>query len=532
MKLFGKKDSGSTPSSPTTSSGKNSSPRIDPFQIKNTSSSSPTPFNIYNEYNLKIWKEGYLIKEGRLVKSWKRRYFVIKGSTLSYYKNEKKNENDLKGKMDLKGAKVFYLGDSDNYDFLAKSNVFNTVLEDEYESEDDDDEEEETQASNSNNLTDSPTISTNMLKKSNIAAQKQKIENGLFKYKLCVIASDRELFMAAPSAEVAKDWCKRIRACIFVEDYFVDCKTFNCDRPLLNVVTLLTSMGMKEIDDSDNKKTNEKQVQQGNEQETTYDVLNLEKEDPFTISDLKALSTTCIQSTRIALTSLSITNCNVGDEHCKLLAHSLADNQTINRLDLSHNNISCLGISDLIDGLFINTTLKRLLLSHNNISDLGCVFLSDLLMGNTSIIKVDLSYNKIQKDGAKALNRAIANSPILKALNLGHNNIGDEGCANLADGLKQNSTLEKLDLSFNKIGSVGLTTLCMEGLIFNRGLKDLSFRGNVFDVKGANSITKALIDHKTLKRIDCGDNDTGCTAQLSSLLTTKYMVGKLVMKKK
>lgn len=30
------------------------------------------PFDIYSEYNDKVWKEGFLIKEGRLVKSWKK----------------------------------------------------------------------------------------------------------------------------------------------------------------------------------------------------------------------------------------------------------------------------------------------------------------------------------------------------------------------------------------------------------------------------------------------------------------------------
>lgn len=57
------------------------------------------------------------MKEGRRVKSWKRRYFVLRGGKLSYFKNENKNENDLKGSMEIEGCEAKYIGqrtDDDN----------------------------------------------------------------------------------------------------------------------------------------------------------------------------------------------------------------------------------------------------------------------------------------------------------------------------------------------------------------------------------------------------------------------------------
>ncbi|KAF0981341.1 hypothetical protein FDP41_012601 [Naegleria fowleri] len=486
------------------------------------------PFDIYSEYNDKVWKEGFLIKEGRLVKSWKKRYFQIKGSVLTYFKSAKKNESDVKGRMDLKGAQVYYLGDVSSYDSFFQTMRFNTVLENE---EIDSDDEEE--APNANNSSFNSSNANNTTGNNAVAIQR-KLESNAYKYKFCVIAADRELFMAAASIQDAKDWVKRIRACIFVEDYFVDCKSCGVERPLLSVVMLLTSVASMDATEEE-KKSAQLMGAVDDSRHSDIETLVLQHEDPFTISDLKALTTTCIQSTRVNLKSLSITHCGIGDEHLRLLAHGMADNQTITTLDLSHNFISDFGICDLIDGLFLNVTLKRLSFSHNSIGDVGCVYLSDLLLGNVSIKKLDISYNRIGANGAKSLSKALISNTLLRVLDLGHNNIGNEGCSSLAEGLKQNKTLETLDLSFNSIGSDGLTRLCNEGIIYNRGLKDLSLHGNAFDNAGAKSLVKALIDHKTLKRVDCGENSqigTEGIITLAQTLTTKYMVGKLVMRSK
>ena len=442
---------------------------------------------------------------------------------LTYFKNAKKNENDVKGRMDLKGAQVYYLGDIQNYDSFFQTIRINTVLDNEDLDSDDEDEETNTKGSNSSSANNESSAGGGDQSKI-----QRKLESNAYKYKFCVIAADRELFMAAPSMQDAKDWVKRIRACIFVEDYFVDCKICGVERPLLSVVMLLTAVAAIDTSSDEDKENDAKR-------ESNIEKLVLEGEDPFTISDLKALTTTCIQSSRVSLKSLSIVNCNVGDEHLKLLAHGLADNQTITSLDMSFNLISDFGICDLIDGLFINITLKRLTLSHNNIGNVGCVYLSDLLLGNVSLKRLDISYNRVGSDGAKSISKALCSNSLLKRLDLGHNNIGDEGCSALAEGLKANKTLATLDLSFNAIGSEGLIRLCNDGILYNRGLKDLSLHGNPFDNAGAKSLVKALIDHKTLKRVDIGNNEkigVDGIGTIAQTLTTKYMIGNLVMRRK
>lgn len=42
--------------------------------------------NLQLEKSDEVTKTGYLVKQGRLVKNWKRRYFVLHNYRLSYYK--------------------------------------------------------------------------------------------------------------------------------------------------------------------------------------------------------------------------------------------------------------------------------------------------------------------------------------------------------------------------------------------------------------------------------------------------------------
>lgn len=48
---------------------------------------------------------GYFIKEGHVRKTWKRRWFVLKGSTVTYYKTEQ--DKGARGKIKLKKARVY-----------------------------------------------------------------------------------------------------------------------------------------------------------------------------------------------------------------------------------------------------------------------------------------------------------------------------------------------------------------------------------------------------------------------------------------
>jgi len=56
------------------------------------------------ENHVQLRKEGWLAREDRSGKSWRRRYFVLNGATLSYYDSDKKYEGSLRGALTLSGT--------------------------------------------------------------------------------------------------------------------------------------------------------------------------------------------------------------------------------------------------------------------------------------------------------------------------------------------------------------------------------------------------------------------------------------------
>ena len=83
-------------------------------------------------------------------------------------------------------------------------------------------------------------------------------------------------------------------------------------------------------------------------------------------------------------------------------------NRICSYLDLSHNNISDVGATDLAQALHHNSTLKELYLSHNNISDAGATALAQALHHNSTLNILILHGNDgIGEEGSRQLVQAL-----------------------------------------------------------------------------------------------------------------------------
>ncbi|CAF1579343.1 unnamed protein product [Adineta ricciae] len=141
------------------------------------------------------------------------------------------------------------------------------------------------------------------------------------------------------------------------------------------------------------------------------------------------------------------------DKDMKLIADYIINKKkALTTLSLSNNEIGAEGMQYLSSVLRQNTTLSLLFLPNNKIGDKGVQYLSDVLRQNTTLIELDLGGNQIGDKGAQYISDVLRQNTTLTKLLLFGNQIGDKGAQCLSDSLQQNTTLEELNLYNNQIG--------------------------------------------------------------------------------
>jgi Ran GTPase-activating protein (RanGAP) involved in mRNA processing and transport len=456
---------------------------------------------LIDDYRNKLWKEGWLIKEGQKVKNWRKRYFVLRGSKLYYFKNDKKLESDLKGTFDIYGCEVRYRGErKQTNDEEGKGG-----------GDSDDSDEEKFQIDLTPNTPvlgpGTPVISIQDSTGVQTSISVQSVTNnnsiGAFKYKFSLEKDERTLYVCSTDMEDVKIWMKNIQNSVNVENYFKACEKHGT-KPLFGVVKVLTDDSVKTL---------------------------IVRDELFIVDSIQALSD--VISRNKVLKKITLMNCHLTDNIMKIIACGIAQNEELITLDLTNNRISDLGIIELFTALYINITIQEINLSGNFIQQEGAYHLSELLKANISLTNVDLSNNDIQKEGCQFIAQCLMENTSLVELNLGNNNIGDEGSKYLSEGLKWNKSLKKLSLPKNAIGSQGLTYLCESIGSNNSGsLNDLNLQDNLIDAKGVISLVNVLKENKNISRVDLGNNkNIGTTgiAALAEALKSRYQISNLVM---
>ena len=209
------------------------------------------------------------------------------------------------------------------------------------------------------------------------------------------------------------------------------------------------------------------------------------------------------------LKKLVLSDNDIGDVGAKALAEVLNCKTILEELDLSDNNIGNVGVDALAQAIGSNTDLKKLALSGNHVGDVGAKVLAEVLKYNTILEELDLSDNNIGNVGADTLTQAIGSNTDLKKLALSRNHVGDVGAKVMAEVLKHyNTSLEELYLSCNGIGDVGAEALA-EAIVSNTALKILYLsHNNVGDI-GAKALAEALNCNTILEELDLSETKIG-----------------------
>ena len=266
--------------------------------------------------------------------------------------------------------------------------------------------------------------------------------------------------------------------------------------------------------------------------------------------------TKCLQNnTKLQLLKLK----NITKEGLK----PIFDVKTLQKLDLSNNNLSDDGAAILSDGLKSNNTLLELNISQNSIADKGAQEIAKAILINSSLQNIDISKNYISSEGLLYFMEAVNNNCTLQIVNITHNNVTRSGFTNikqcienlqhpiqiiaswneiisygilvtkiyktctpgttkddvssfknydpdhlvtlLSECLKEDVTLLKLDLFSKKITSEGAKKIG-EAIQVNKALQKLYISGNTISDDGAAAISDGLKSNNSLQELYMSNN--------------------------
>jgi hypothetical protein len=150
------------------------------------------------------------------------------------------------------------------------------------------------------------------------------------------------------------------------------------------------------------------------------------------------------------LLTVSFTSNRVGNQGAADISQALLLNTTVTSLDLSDNEIGNDGVSVIAEALQTSASLRALSLRQNLLGRAGLRSLAAAISANPQLEDLDLSMNDLSVDGGSALAMLVAGGSSLRRLCL-HRCIVDT-MAPVVDAIVQGAPLlEDLDLSGNKL---------------------------------------------------------------------------------
>lgn len=212
------------------------------------------------------------------------------------------------------------------------------------------------------------------------------------------------------------------------------------------------------------------------------------------------------------LRSLDVSDNNVTSRGITQLATALATNGTLTSLRLADNKVGRKGARDLAAALrSSNWTLALLDLRGNGINDEAARSLAAVLRHNTTLTTLELARNSVGGSGAQALGEALRNNEHLRVLDLASNNLDRGGALAVASMMDANASLRELDLADNHLADDGVLPIA-QGLKRNVGLTSINLSSNKITSNGGVKVASMLKANRSLRVVDLSRNLLGSNA--------------------
>lgn len=190
------------------------------------------------------------------------------------------------------------------------------------------------------------------------------------------------------------------------------------------------------------------------------------------------------------ITSLNLQSMRLGDEGADVVARMLKCNRNLTKLNISHNNITHLGLQKIVNSLkgygikililrnIRNFPKEKMELPETQFEILEitkCIV--EIIQENNSITHLDLSDNDFFSVACvKLISEALKAKNQLISFGFSGNNINDEGCKFISEAIRSHQNLAKFYIDSCDFGIYGLKHL-REGLSNHKRLRCLSIKG-------------------------------------------------------
>eukprot|EP00002_Diphylleia_rotans_P039621 TRINITY_DN9225_c0_g1_i1.p1 TRINITY_DN9225_c0_g1~~TRINITY_DN9225_c0_g1_i1.p1 ORF type:complete len:567 (-),score=107.11 TRINITY_DN9225_c0_g1_i1:167-1867(-) len=379
------------------------------FPNKESISTTDSETNYYIFDDKRVDKQGWLTKEGRIVKNWKKRWFVLQGTQLKYFEDD--TEREMKGFIDMttsivrpnqkegrqcleilvEGRKLIFHADSNQEHhewMLALSNKISCL---------------------------------SYIKKSRMI--KSKPNDIIVSFLQC-----NTDYLSIHNQEISLEGYNSLSQSL---RYYKDLKHIalpGCEVDELALQLLCDGI-------------------RGNSKVEWLDL----SRNKLGLAGARFLAHAL--SANAVITYLNLANNSIGDEGLSMILTATSCSQNLKRLVLHSNAITSEGAQHIAQHLKSgNCCLLSLDLSHNDIRDAGTEALSDALLMTSSVKTVHLEANHIGDVGASALAKFLMADKSVICLDLSANLVSPSAAQSLVDALKHNTTLKCLDLGGNMLG--------------------------------------------------------------------------------
>ena len=221
------------------------------------------------------------------------------------------------------------------------------------------------------------------------------------------------------------------------------------------------------------------------------------------------------------LLELRLPSNELSEKSMQLLGRSLGSNVKLATLKLDENRLGPLGAQGLLAGLRKNRTLTALSLSRCMASDATALELFRLFEQNDTLRTFELRHAAIKGPVVACLARLLQDRGRLETLDLSGSPVGPEGAQAIGDLLASDTLLTSLDLSHCSIGDDELR-LIAQGLRENTRLRHLNLAmSTAVSSAGISALASALESHPRIVSLNLSGNridDSGMQALAASLL--------------